>query len=134
MNRLRTIGVANATYGRAAKLIAVYLKAMVVTGPGSKTALARVAHPPIDRILLKNICQAGHLESPHKKEWGVVNWSKLDAKGYYRLIGQLRVCLKDGEPMWMLEKYWTVTSGRALPDGDAATSVTPARGTGSGCS
>src|SRR5438477_2940419 len=42
-----------ATFGRAAKLIAVYLKSVVVL-VRPDTSLARVAHPPFDFILLRN--------------------------------------------------------------------------------
>ena len=43
-----------ATYERAAKLVAVYLKTRVVL-PHAESKLARVAHPPVDSILLRNI-------------------------------------------------------------------------------
>jgi hypothetical protein len=112
VRRLRATGVARVSHGRAAKLIAVYLKTMVVTALGGKTALARVAHPPIDRILLQNICRANEIDSAHRTEWRAINWSQLDAKEYYRLIRQLRACLRSGQPFWMLEEYWTVTNGR----------------------
>src|SRR5947209_14811009 len=52
---LASAGVRNPTYGRAAKLIGVYLKSMIVLGNGEGTALGRVAHPPIDSILLSNM-------------------------------------------------------------------------------
>ena len=32
-------------------------------------------------------------------------WSKLDSKGYERLIQLIRLCLR-GEPLWMVEQYW----------------------------
>jgi hypothetical protein len=102
-------GVSNATFGRAAKLIAVYLKAMVVIGPYSESTLAAIAHPPIDRILPRNLSQAEAIQSPHKQEWSRIKWTTLDEQEYYDLIGQLRDSLQDGEPMWHLERYWTPT-------------------------
>lgn len=103
-------GVNLATHGRAAKLIAVYLKAMVVIGPDTESQLARVSHPPIDRILLKNLSRASEINSPHKKSWAKLSWTQLDAEAYDALIKQLRECLGENQPMWHLEKYWTVTA------------------------
>lgn len=102
-------GVAGVTFGRAAKLVAVYLKAMVVVGPASDSRLARVAHPPIDRILLRNLARADGIDSPYRGDWASLNWTALDERAYYGLIAQLRACLDDAEPMWHLERYWTVT-------------------------
>jgi hypothetical protein len=95
--------------GRAAKLVAVYLKAMVVMGGDPETSLARVAHPPIDRILLQNLARAEELDSPHQRAWGGTNWTQLSEDAYYELIEQLCSCLEADEPMWHLERYWTVT-------------------------
>jgi hypothetical protein len=47
------------------KLVVVYLKSMVVlTQPD--TPLARVAHPPIDPIFIRNLARAPDVQSPHK--------------------------------------------------------------------
>jgi hypothetical protein len=103
-------GVSTAMYGRAAKLIAIYLKSMVIVGGGAGTSLACVAHPPIDEILLKNLRRAPTTLNIHKKEWRMIRWTKLNEAEYFRLIGQLRDYLGKDEPMWKLEEYWTVTS------------------------
>lgn len=103
-------GVSDATYGRAAKLVAVYLKSMVVLGSASESRLAAVAHPPIDRILLQQLSRSDAIESQDKKSWRKTNWTELGEEQYYELIEQLRVCLKPGQPFWMLEEYWSPTS------------------------
>jgi len=103
-------GVANSTYGRAAKLIAVYLKAMVVIAQPEPSLLANVAHPPIDRILLQNLATAPEVHSLYKTQWREVSWTQLDAKQYYALVSQLRAVLPPNAPFWMLEQYWTVTN------------------------
>jgi len=102
-------GISGATFGRAAKLIAIYIKAMVVIGPGHGSALAAIAHPPIDSILLRTLSCADDIASPHMREWRNVRWTTLDERAYHVLIAQLREILKDGEPVWHLEKYWTPT-------------------------
>lgn len=56
---LRNSGLLNVTFGRAAKLIAMYLKSAVVLGSSSETAFGHIAHPPIDGILLRNVAASG---------------------------------------------------------------------------
>ena len=43
----------------------------------------------------------------YRNEWQrarTAHWSKLNSKGYERLIQLIRLCLND-EPLWMLEQY-----------------------------
>jgi hypothetical protein len=107
---LQSKGVRNVTFGRAAKLIAVYLKGIVILGGSEHSTLSRVTHPPIDAILLRNICRAPAWNSTYGAAWRRIRWTQLDEKKYYTLINQLRQCLADGEPFWILEQYWTVTN------------------------
>jgi hypothetical protein len=98
-----------ATFGRAAKLIAIYLKGMVILNGDAEPSRARVVHPPIDGILLHNMCNATDVQSTHKTTLRKVKWTKLDEDEYYRIIDQLRTCIANGEPFWTLERFWTVT-------------------------
>ncbi len=84
-------------FGRAAKLVGVYLKSFAVLGGGDGAApLARLAHPPIDRSLL---------ELPKEKsKWRKAAWTKLTESQYYELISDLRKLLEKDEPFWKLEK------------------------------
>lgn len=96
-----------ASYGRAAKLIAIYIKSMLVV-QCDLGQCANVAHPPIDRILLQNIAKDKNINHPHKAEWRRINWTQLDKSRYQQLIADFRqIC--DGKPFWSLEKYWIVT-------------------------
>jgi hypothetical protein len=99
--------LANVTFGRAAKLVAVYLKSMIILGSGATSSLAAVAHPPIDRILLRNLASSD-IKSSYKPRWRTTNWTTLDEPSYYALISQLKGVLARGEPFWKLEQYWTV--------------------------
>lgn len=110
---LKKARIPNVTFGRAAKLIAMYLKSVVVLGPGSGTAFARVAHPPIDGILLRNLT-ASPVNSKHKSQWARTKWTKLNDQQYYELIKQLRQVLGSEKPFWMLERFWTVTDDTGL--------------------
>jgi len=98
--------IPEASYGRAAKLVAVYLKSRIVLGDASNTPLGRNAHPPIDRILLHALASAEEVKSPHKRAWTQTNWTELDGPAYRELIGQLRAVVPAGAPFWSIEKYW----------------------------
>jgi hypothetical protein len=111
---LNRAGIPNVTFGRAAKLIAVYLKSAVVLGPASGTALARFAHPPIDGILLTNLAASKEVHSEHQREWAKIRWTKLNAEQYYELVTQLRQVLGPEEPIWKLERFWTVTNAHSV--------------------
>jgi hypothetical protein len=102
-NHLANNGVA-ASYGRVAKLLAVYLKAMVVIAGLEKTPLAYAIHPPIDRQLLQTLAGTKHIS-----DFRYISWTQLEEEQYYGLIHVLRQLLKQGEPFWMLEEHWPVT-------------------------
>lgn len=99
-------GVAKVTYGRAAKLAAVYLKTMILMGEACGSPLGQHLHPPIDRILLQALATSPVVKSPHKSEWRKTSWTRLDEAGYYRLLDQLRAVLPEGAPFWRLEEFW----------------------------
>ena len=52
------------SYGRAAKLLAIYIKAMVVV-KNEKCSISIVAHPPIDRMILQNISKDKSISDPN---------------------------------------------------------------------
>ena len=69
-------------------------------------ALARTAHPPVDRILLRNIAKA----NPNLRHFAQVNWTTLSENQYFEVVNNLRDVLDEGVPFWEMEKYWTVTN------------------------
>ena len=109
MRFLKGQGLADASFGHAAKLLAMYLKSMVVLGPASETSFAHVVHPPIDGILLSAISSSREIQCGHRHAWGKIKWTHLDETAYYKLIDELRSCAAAGEPFWKLERFWTVT-------------------------
>jgi len=88
------------TYGRAAKIVAIYLKTAVIVRYSGEGKLAEVEHPPIDRILLTNL---------QKNFNGIVadktNWTELDENKYFDLIARLRTL--PFEKLWQLEEFWS---------------------------
>jgi hypothetical protein len=99
--------VKGASYGRAAKLLAVYLKSMIVV-QANRSGLSDVAHPPIDRIILHNISKDEHIHHPNKGQWKEINWTQLDKHAYKRLICDFRQVF-NGKPFGAIEKYWSIS-------------------------
>jgi hypothetical protein len=89
----------DATYGRAAKIVAIYLKTSVIIRYSGEGLLAEFIHPPIDRILLTNLQRDNKglklLERP---------WTLLNEKEYFELINKLRTF--NLNKFWMLEEFW----------------------------
>ena len=98
--------IGKVTYGRAAKLVAVYLKAMILMGQGWSTPFGQSMHPPIDRTLLQRLSSSERVTSPHKAAWRSVNWTRLTESAYYSLIAQLREVVPSGKPFWVIEEHW----------------------------
>jgi hypothetical protein len=69
MQRLEADGVQTVTYGRAAKIVAIYLKSMVVVGPDWDTQFARLIHPPIDNMLLNTTTPLGLKKTQAASRW-----------------------------------------------------------------
>lgn len=105
LSELKSVVIKNGmTYGRAAKMIAIYIKtSYVIRNPQSE--LARYAHPPVDKKLLLV------LRKEFKSEFNNTTykpWSHFDVVTYFETINILRSIQKK-ESMkyfWMLEKYW----------------------------
>jgi hypothetical protein len=101
---LKSADIGNVTYGRAAKLVNVYLKSMIVL-PDMNSKAAEIVHPPIDRILLKNIVVEQAIPQRLRDKCKKINWTQLDVEAYFELITVLREIIGD-RPFWTIEKYW----------------------------
>ena len=86
------------TYGRVAKIIAIYIKTVYVMAD-PESAISKVAHPPIDSILLKNLKKEGRMNIKVK------NWTQFNETQYTNLIKELRQVM-DNIPFWKLETFW----------------------------
>ena len=94
-------------YGRAAKLIAIYLKGTVVLGPLGDSPLARISHPPVDRVLLQALSKDAKVPPHLRKLFRTATWTKFGHSEYERVIAALRTLLGPDEPFWAIERYWT---------------------------
>ena len=90
------------TYGRAAKIIAIYIKTRILNIENHR--LMNFAFPPIDSILLENLAKKFHELNDLKK----VKWTKLDEVNYNKTIKVIDDwrCNKNIK-MWEIEKYWS---------------------------
>jgi hypothetical protein len=89
----------SASYGQAAKIIAIYIKTSIVIRDSGLSNISKIAHPPIDNILLTRLNKKHpELELSGKK------WTKLDKTEYFGLITKLRTLNLDY--FWELEKFW----------------------------
>lgn len=104
-NRLNT----TASYGRAAKIVAIYLKTAVIVRYSGEGKMAEVAHPPIDRILLTNLRKY----FPHALN-EKTKWTELDETSYFDLIAKLRTL--PFAKFWEIEEYWTAAVDEAYSD------------------
>ena len=100
--------VENGSFGRASKLIAVYIKSMIIV-QNNQTPLSAVAHPPIDRMILQNISKDKSINHPNRMYWKAINWTELNKSQYQNLINDLRQVVGD-KPFWTIEKYWPITN------------------------
>jgi len=90
------------TYGRAAKIIAIYIKTRILNTEDHR--LMNFVFPPIDSILLENLAK----EYPMFKDLKKVKWTQLKSDEYNDIIARLNNewCMKNDMKMWEVEKYW----------------------------
>lgn len=99
MDALKRQGVEQASYGRAAKIIAIYLKTSVVLSNKGTCCKSMVIHPPIDRILLQALAKNKALRT-----LSAINWTGLEEKPYWELVEMLRKHIPEFN--WKLEEHW----------------------------
>jgi hypothetical protein len=99
IHSLKKSGI-DTSYGRAAKIIAVYIKTSIIIKDKGKSQLSKIAHPPIDRILLTNLTKISDIK--------MINWTEMNESEYFTLISeikQLAIELKL-KSLWKIEKHW----------------------------
>jgi hypothetical protein len=89
--------VENGSYGRAAKIIAIYLKTTLVISTQGKDKRCDFIHPPLDRILLRHL--PDELKSLKK-----MAWTGFDKKMYQQVVETIRKTKYSFN--WRLEELW----------------------------
>ena len=87
------------TFGQGAKLLAIYIKTLYII-PGQRKDLLQHAHPPVDRILLKNALPKGERSNPEN-----LAWTHFDKKRYDEAFKKVELKCGTGE-RWKIEKCW----------------------------
>ncbi len=90
----------NISFGVAAKVVSIYVKTYEVIAEKGNSPISRVAYPPIDSFLLKNLIK-------HKKvRLKRTDWSKFKKRTYLKTICEMKK-LTHGRALWKLEAFWT---------------------------
>lgn len=89
------------TYGRVAKIVNVYLKTAYIIPNKGRSELTKYIHPPIDRVLLKNLIK----EFP---DIGIkkISWTLFTENDYTDIIDRIKNLKL--EHLWEVEKYWGI--------------------------
>lgn len=93
-------------FGRAAKLVAIFLKATVVCGRLGTASLREHAWPPVDRILVKEAAKVlGKSEPGAAARLRHHVWTRATVEEHMAVLEALRL-LTAGKPFWAAERYW----------------------------
>lgn len=93
-------GVPNCSYGRAAKIISIYLKTSIILCNKANCNRSPLIHPPIDGILLRNVSQCEGLSDLKS-----IKWTILSKDEYWHLTKRLTDHFKFFD--WRLEHFWS---------------------------
>lgn len=94
------------SHGRAAKLLAIYLKSTVVMAGHHETPFGRVVHPPIDERLLRALARDARFALASRRLWRTTKWTTLDADAYAKVIRSFRDEGLDQPGFWQVEEHW----------------------------
>ncbi len=116
-----SVDLKNFKYGRAAKLVNIYFKALFLANFGSpKSRLAEAddlttrvnaIHPPIDRLLLNELANHGGKHCDFFRHIRTKGWTQFNQKEYESVIVKVKD-ITQGE-LWRIEEFWPV--GKAPP-------------------
>lgn len=101
------------TYGRAAKLVNVFLKALYLNYFGGEEHAspaarpnANVIHPPVDRLVLSELARLEHA-APNESFWPDMldkGWTNFNQSDYEKVITEMRRLSKNR--LWRIESCW----------------------------
>src|SRR5690625_3288143 len=83
---LETQGI---SFGRAAKIVAVYIKAMLTTSNEAIASHCRHVHPPIDTQVLQALAKAKTLPYTSRSKYRSTSWTQLTELEYTNLIASI---------------------------------------------
>lgn len=104
------------TYGRAQKLVNIYLKSKLVCAGHHDDPSVRALHPPIDRVLIRALVTYSHQRRNDAslaefraalnaaRRFGE-SWTDFDKPTYDAYVAAFKL-LQGSEPLWAVEKHW----------------------------
>lgn len=105
------------TYGRAQKLVNIYLKSKIICGgaPHDDMRVAKL-HPPLDRQLLAELDKLGSKQlgtalcEVFREKWNMAramgtSWTDFNKPTYDAYVAAIKV-LQGERPLWAVEEYW----------------------------
>lgn len=90
---------AKCSYGRAAKIVAIYLKTSVILPSGGDAERSLLIHPPLDSIIFTSIAKDAEYADLRFK-----NWTTLDESQYWDIVKLLRNHKLGFN--WKIEELW----------------------------
>jgi hypothetical protein len=85
------------SFGIAAKVVSIYVKTAEIIPTSGRSAISKVAIPPIDSYLLKGV------------QIKTKPWSTLGKEEYMNLVNELEE-KNEGRPFWTIEYYWNLNN------------------------
>ena len=101
MEAFKNENIPDVSYGRAAKIIAIYLKTTVIVASSGADKRCEFIHPPVDRILLSGLCKLDGLRNINKDPW-----TQLSQEKYWGIVNMVRKSNRAFN--WKLEYYWDI--------------------------
>lgn len=99
-------------YGRAQKLVNIYLKTKLVCGGHETHPNVSQLHPPLDRELFDGLRRVFRKQKTSDAavafaaaQRACSAWTKFELQDYLAHIEAIKIFM-DGQPLWMVEEHW----------------------------
>ena len=99
-------------YGRAQKLVNIYLKTKLVCGGHESHPKVSQLHPPLDSELLKGLRRVFREQKASDAavafaaaQRACSTWTNFELPDYLAHIEAIKIFM-DGQPLWMIEEHW----------------------------
>lgn len=107
INKARTLNIQGFSHGVAAKLINIYLKMIFICGGLHEEEKVKMIHPPIDRVLLKELARTRVGNVDVWKTAIQIGWSTFSSEQYENVIDAVQKTMHERNcPSWKIEACW----------------------------
>lgn len=111
-----SLGISDFSFGRAQKLVNIYLKTILVCGGHHHHQRVELLHPPLDSVLLKGLrtflwknrnAMAEARSAFLAAQKSQASWTKFSKVDYVAHIDAIKL-LMIGKPLYQVEKHWNL--------------------------